>query len=294
MAYFDDSGTARAQQAFIRQSMESPMLEKEDEWDLARRWQANRDPKALDRLIRSYIRLVMRMAAKFRHYGLSNSDLVQEGVLGLMQAANKFEADRELRFSTYASWWIRSFMQDYILRNWSIVRSGSTAQRKSLFFNMRRMRANLERKNLGANSNVMDEEIAKTFRLKTQEVQEMFSRFSSGDQSLNVMVGEDGDMEVGDFMIDPTGTPESKVMELHDEQTHRSWVHKALDKLSPRERQIIIDRRLVDEPRTLEEIGTKIGVSKERVRQLEVRAMEKLRGALEGMDVDLSDFGGKS
>jgi len=290
MAYFDDAGTARAQQSFIRQSMQTAMLEKEDEWDLARRWRDQKDRKALDRLINAYVRLVVKIAGKFKHYGLANSDLVQEGILGLMQAANRFEPERELRFSTYAAWWIRSFMQDYVLRNWSIVRSGSTAQRKSLFFNMRRMRAQLENKRHGANSNVIDEEVAKAFNLPAAEVQGMFARFSGGDQSLNMMIGEDGGSEVGDFMIDETANPEAAVMATHDQEVQTNWVHKAMAKLSPRERQIIIDRRLVDEPMTLEQIGQKMGVSKERVRQLEARAMDKLRDTIEGMPVDVSEF----
>ena len=293
MAYFDDAGTARAQQSFIRQSMQSPMLEKEVEWDLARRWQATRDPEALDRLIRAYIRLVITMAGKFKHYGLANSDLIQEGVLGLMQAANKFEPERELRFSTYATWWIRSHMQDYVLKNWSIVRSGSTAQRKSLFFNMRRMRAQLERKSSSGTLNAIDDEIAAAFKMKTQDVQEMFARFSGGDQSINIAVGEDGGAEIGDFMADDSANPEAAFMSQHDEQAHSDWVHHALNQLSPREKQIIIARRLMDEPRTLEDIGHEIGVSKERVRQLEVRALEKLRDTLTGMPVDLSEFGGQ-
>jgi len=290
MAYFDDADTARVQQSFIRQSMQTPMLEKEEEWDLALRWRDHQDRRALDKLIGSYVRLVVKLASKFKHYGLANSDLVQEGVLGLMQAANRFEPERELRFSTYASWWVKSFMQDYVLRNWSIVRSGSTSQRKSLFFNMRRMRAQLEHHNQNLSSSAMDEKVSKAFNISLGEVQGMFARFSSGDQSLNMTIGAEGESEIGDFLVDETANPEAQVMESHDRQEHQSWVHKAMAKLSPRERQIIIDRRLVDAPMTLEQIGQKIGVSKERVRQLEARAMDKLRHTISDMPVDLSEF----
>jgi RNA polymerase sigma-32 factor len=281
MAHLDDPQTQRANLSYIRTSMKAPLLEKDDELDLARRWREKGDEKALHRLVRSYARLVVAAAARFRNYGLPMGDLIQEGNIGLMQAANRFEADRDVRFSTYASWWIRSAMQDYILRNWSIVRTGTTAAQKSLFFNMRRLRARIERTNGGSGLN--DEgraQIAKELNVPLKDVEEMEGRLSGSDNSLNAIVGEDGDEEWQSFLKDDRPNPEDIVMGMRDAKTRSKWLEEALGTLSDREQKIIRERHLRYETVTLEDLGRELGVSKERVRQLEARAMEKLKTSM--------------
>ena len=293
MAYIDDAQTQRANLGYIRSSMDEPMLEREHEYILATRWKSLGDEKALHELIRSYTRLVISMAAKFKHYGLPMGDLIQEGNLGLMQAANKFDPERDVRFSTYATWWVRASIQDYILRNWSIVRTGTTAAHKSLFFNLRRLRAKIE----GAeneNGLTMDgrEKIAKTLGVRVKDVEDMEGRMARGDQSLNAMISDEGEEEVGSFLADTRPNPEDVVIGMKDSQTRSKWLNDALKKLSEREQHIIRERHMQYETVTLEDLGKKLGVSKERVRQLESRALEKLRDSLSTHKKDLSDVMG--
>lgn len=278
MAHIDDVQTQKSNLEYIRNAMNEPLLEKDHELDLARRWREKRDEKALHELVQSYTRLVVAMASKFRNYGLPIGDLIQEGNIGLMQAANRFEPERELRFSTYASWWIRSSIQDYVLRNWSIVRTGTTAAQKSLFFNLRRLRAQIEGKNgqegLGMEGRA---QIAKDLDVKVSDVEDMEARLAANDKSLNAVVGEDGDTDWQSFLADNRPNPEEVVMGMKDAQTRSAWLQNALGELSDREQTIIRERHLVYEPVTLEELGKQLGVSKERVRQLEQRAMDKLK-----------------
>lgn len=278
MAYIDDPQTQRANLSYIRSSMSEPILEKEHELDLARRWRDNGDEKALHELVRSYTRLVVSAASRFRNYGLPMGDLIQEGNIGLMQAAARFEPEREFRFSTYAAWWIRSAMQDYILRNWSIVRTGTTAAQKSLFFNLRRLRAQIERANGAQGLN--DEgraKIAKELKVNLKDVEDMEGRMSGADSSLNATIGEDGEEEWQNFLADDRPNPEEIVIGMKDAKTRSKWLEEALGTLSDREQKIIRDRHLQYETVTLEDLGKELGVSKERVRQLEARAMEKLK-----------------
>lgn len=289
MSYIDDTNTQKATMGYIRSSMNEPMLERDHEFDLATRWKNNRDQKALHELIRSYTRLVIATAAKFRHYGLPMGDLIQEGNLGLMQAANKFEPDRDVRFSTYATWWIRASIQDYILRNWSIVRTGTTAAHKSLFFNLRRLRARID----GAeNENGLTTDgrikIAKELGVRVKDVEDMEGRMNRGDQSLNALISNDGEEEIGSFLADTRPNPEDVVIGIKDSETRSKWLNTALKTLSEREQHIIRERHMQYETVTLEELGQKLGVSKERVRQLESRALEKLRGTLSVHKHDLS------
>ena len=281
MAYIDDPETQKANLEYIRTSMNEPMLEKEHELDLARRWSEENDEAALHELVQSYTRLVVSLAAKFRNYGLPMGDLIQEGNIGLMQAAQRFDYKRDLRFSTYASWWIRSCIQDYVLRNWSIVRTGTTAAQKSLFFNLRRLRAQIEGREEGQ---VLDddgrEEIAKELNVKVSEVRDMESRFNGGDQSLNARIGEDGEDDWQTMLPDEGPNPEDVVTGIKDAETRSAWLNNALDKLSEREQRIIRERHLGQETVTLEALGKELGVSKERVRQLEQRAMEKIKGSI--------------
>lgn len=283
MAYIDDPETQRANLSFIKASMREPLLTRDHEFDLARKWREGHDERALHELVRAYTRLVVATAARFRNYGLPMGDLVQEGNVGLMQAAGRFEPDREVRFSTYAAWWIRSAMQDYILRNWSIVRTGTTAAQKSLFFNLRRLRARIESANQvggGPLTKEGREWIAGELRVDVSDVETMEMRLSASDQSLNSPVADGSDDDWQDFLADQRPSPEEVVIGMRDQNTRSQWLADALGELSPRERTIIRERRLREEGATLEELGRELGVSKERVRQLEHRALMKLRQSM--------------
>jgi RNA polymerase sigma-32 factor len=276
MAYIDDPITQRANLDYIKVAMRQPLLDRSDEFALAERWRHHKDPKALHELINSYARLVISLASRFRNYGLPTGDLIQEGNVGLMQAAARFEPDREVRFSTYATWWVRAAMQDYVLRNWSIVRTGTTAAQKSLFFNMRRLRGQIE----NSGESLTDENrqwIAEQLKVAVSDVTEMEIRFAGTDQSLNAPLRDASDDELQDFMPDGAPNPEDVVIGLRDTQTRSRWLAEAISDLSPREQQIIRQRRLEDGGVTLEFLGKEFGISKERVRQLEQRAMNKLR-----------------
>ncbi len=281
MAYIDDAGTQKANLAYIRDSMDAPVLEREHELSLARRWRNEQDEKALHELVTAYRRLVVAIASRFRNYGLPMGDLMQEGNIGLMEAANRFEPERDVRFSTYATWWIRASIQDYVLRNWSIVRTGTTAAQKSLFFNLRRLRARIEGRNstegLGEAGRA---EVAKELGVKISDVAEMEGRMAGGDHSLNARIGESEQDEWQDFLKDERPTPEDVVIGMKDSQTRNAWLNQALAELSDRERRIVNRRHLREEVVTLEDLGKELGISKERVRQLEVRAMDKLRVSL--------------
>jgi RNA polymerase sigma-32 factor len=226
------------------------------------------------------MRLVISMAARFRNYGLPMSDLVQEGNVGLMQAAARFEPDREVRFSTYAVWWIRSQIQDYVLRNWSIVRTGTTAAQKSLFFNLRRLRALISDTGDGIMTAENRGKVATKLRVSEADVEAMAARLSGPDRSLNAPMVDGSDGEWQDFLADEGQAPEEAVMEDHDRSRREAWVQEALGVLSPRELHIIKTRRLTEDGVTLEALGTELGISKERVRQIEHHAMQKLRAAL--------------
>lgn len=283
MAHIDDPQTQKANLSYIRHSMNEPLLEKDHELELARRWRNEGDEKALHELVRSYTRLVVAAATKFRNYGLPMGDLIQEGNIGLMQAANRFEPERDLRFSTYAAWWIRSAMQDYVLRNWSIVRTGTTAAQKSLFFNLRRLRAKIERANgtEGLNDNDRNK-IARELQVNIKDVEEMEGRLSGADSSLNAVISNDGEEEWQSFLKDDRPNPEDIVMGMKDAKTRSRWLEEALGTLSDREQKIIRERHLEYEAVTLEDLGKELGISKERVRQLEARAMEKLKSSITG------------
>ena len=189
MTHIDDIDTQKANTAFIKSSMNAPILDKDYELDLARRWRDNHDEKALHEMVSSYTRLVVSIAAKFKHYGLPMGDLIQEGNIGLMQAAERFEPSRELRFSTYSSWWIRSSIQDYVLRNWSIVRTGTTSAQKSLFFNFRRLRSKIEGRKESEGLNDSDRaEIASDLKVRVKDVEDMEGRLSGVDSSLNATI----------------------------------------------------------------------------------------------------------
>lgn len=277
MSYLDRSADSGSALKFVRNAMSTPLLTREREQMLARRWRDLGDEAALHELVGAYTRLVAGMASKFRNYGLPMADLMQEGVVGLMQAAGRFEPERDIRFSTYASWWIRSAMQDYILRNWSIVRTGTTSTQKSLFFNLRRLRARIEGRTGQPLDDAGRELIATDLNVPKRAVESMEGRLVGSDRSLDAPVGEDGDENWLNFLADDRPTPEDNAMEHLDGDRRTRWIEDALDQLPKREARIIRARLLLDETLTLEELGQELGVSKERVRQLEARALSKLR-----------------
>jgi RNA polymerase sigma-32 factor len=280
MSMVETMSAQRADRRFVQGAMAAPMLDRGHELDLARRWRENNDQAALHELVTSYLRLVVATAGRYRNYGLPMPDLVQEGMVGLMQAAARFEPDRDVRFSTYAAWWIRSAMQDFVLRNWSIVRTGTTAAQKSLFFNLRRLRARIE----GGRKQQMDDEDRQSIALELDvgvaEVLSMEQRLAGADQSLNAPIGFDGESTGQDFIADERPNPEEALADGHDSRTRTRWIASSLAELSEREQIIIRERRLRDEGSTLEELGRRLGISKERVRQIEHRALQKLKGAL--------------
>ncbi|MES2729382.1 MAG: RNA polymerase factor sigma-32 [Pseudomonadota bacterium] len=290
-AHIDDKSTQRANLGYIRNAMKTPMLSREEEQLLARQWRDNRDERSLHKLINAYGRLVIAMASKFKNYGLPMGDLIQEGNLGLMHASSRFEPERDIRFSTYASWWIRSTMQDYVLRNWSIVRTGTTAAQKSLFFNFRRLRARIEGE--GGNKHLSEAaraSISTELNVPLKDVEEMENRLRANDQSLNATISIDGEDEYQDFLVDTRPNPEDIVIGIRDSQSRSKWLAEALATLPDRERIIISERHLQEDGVTLEQIGKELGISKERVRQLEQRAMEKLHNSLAARARNVSDF----
>ncbi|MFN8731599.1 MAG: RNA polymerase factor sigma-32 [Hyphomonadaceae bacterium] len=282
MATYETAEAQSATRRFVKQAMKAPLLEHDHERELAVAWRDHQDERALHELTTAYMRLVISMAARFRNYGLPMSDLVQEGNIGLMQAAARFEPDREVRFSTYAAWWIRSAIQDYVLRNWSIVRTGTTAAQKSLFFNLRRLRALISDTGEAMMTRENREIIATKLGVSEREVEQMASRLSANDRSLNAPMSDcmDGGGEWQDLLPDEGILPDQDVMERTDTERRTNWIQEALKSLNPRELAIIQERRLTDEGATLESLGVRMGISKERVRQIEHQAMKKLRAAL--------------
>lgn len=280
MPLAESSDLQQGARRYVRQAMRAPLLEAPHEQDLARRWRDDHDEKALHELTSAYMRLVIAMAGRFRNYGLPMSDLVQEGNVGLMQAAARFEPDREVRFSTYASWWIRSSIQDYILRNWSIVRTGTTAAQKSLFFNLRRLRARINDIGEGAMTAENRALVATRLGVPEHDVEQMASRLSASDRSLNAPLSEAGEGEWQDLLADGAALPEEEVMISQDTAARAAWVGQALEVLNPRELIVIKARRMCDDAVTLQSLGVTLGVSKERVRQIENHALKKLRDAL--------------
>ena len=265
---------------FIAIAMDAPMLERSHETALGRRWRDDVDASALHELINSHVRLVVKIASGFRDYGLPLADLIQEGNIGLLQAANRFDPDRNVRFSTYARWWILAGIQEYIVRNASIVRIGTTPSQKSLFFNLRRLRAKIAESPGSALSDENRRAIAQRLRVPLAAVERMEAHISWQDRSLNAAIGGAETDELQDFLADDGPTPEELVLEYRDRATRKKWLDTALDTLTPREQQIIRRRFLEEERTTLAEIGKAYGVTKERIRQIEGKALTKLRETL--------------
>ena len=269
---------------FVRTAMNAPFLGKEEEHDLAVRWKERRDQDALNQLIAAHMRLVIALAGRFRHYGLSMADLIQEGHVGLLEAAARFEPEREVRFSTYATWWIRASIQDYILRNWSIVRGGTSSAQKALFFNLRRLRARLMQSGEERIPDEIHRRIAQAIGVSRADVALMDARLSGPDMSLNAPIAESdsapGTSERVEFLVDGSPLPDEVAGQAVDTERGLNWLRQALTVLTERELRILRERRLEEEQSTLEALGDRLGISKERVRQIENRAIEKLRRAL--------------
>ncbi len=262
--------------------MSAPYLERDEEHDLALKWRDERDERALSKLTAAHMRLVISIASRFRHFGLPMGDLIQEGHVGLLEAAARFEPERNVRFSTYATWWIRASIQDYILRNWSIVRGGTSSTQKALFFNLRRLRAKMARNGTGAPDAAMYEEIAAAVGVSKADVELMNSRLSAPDASLNAPVIESDSTAADRQDFIPCSAPlqDQTVSDHIDTDRRVRWLESALHELNERELRIVRERRLSEEGATLESLGEKLGISKERVRQIENRALQKLRSAL--------------
>jgi RNA polymerase sigma-32 factor len=264
----------------LDQARRHPMLGAEEERGLALRWRDRRDPEAARRLAASHLRLVVRMARGYAGYGLPLGDLVAEGNLGLVRALARFDPERGFRFSTYAMWWIKAAMQEHVLHNRSLVKLGTTAAQKKLFFRLRRLKARLGETGGGDLPAEAVASIARELGVREDEVVGMDRRLAAGDASLNARVGEDGDREWQDALVDEGQDQEDRVAEASELAWRRALLAGALGVLDPRERRIVDERRLREEPATLEDLARVYGVSRERIRQVEVRALEKLREAV--------------
>src|ERR1700744_3860447 len=265
---------------YLREIRKFPLLDPNEEYMLAKSWKEHGDLQAAHKLVTSHLRLVAKIAMGYRGYGLPLADLIAEGNVGMMQAVKRFDPERGFRFATYAMWWIRAAVQEYILHSWSLVKIGTTAAQKKLFFNLRRLKAKLEQFDQGDLSPEAVAAIAKDLDVPEAEVIEMNRRLGGVDNSLNAMLGGEADSEWLEMLPDERPSQETVVGDIEEGQRRRSLLGAALKKLNPREREIVVERRLKDEPATLEELSHKYAVSRERIRQIEVRAVEKLQKAV--------------
>ncbi len=266
---------------YLAEIKKYPILAPEQEYMLAKRYQQHEDPAAAAQLVSSHLRLVAKIAMGYRGYGLPVSELISEGNVGLMQGVKKFDPDRGFRLATYAMWWIKASMQEFILRSWSLVKIGTTAAQKKLFFNLRRMKNNMQAFEDG---DLRPEDVAKIstdLGVSESEVIEMNRRMAmGGDTSLNVSMREDGDGQWQDWLVDHEPLQDERVAEAQETNVRHQLLLEAMGSLNDREKHILTERRLIEEPRTLEELSQEYNVSRERVRQIEVRAFEKLQKAM--------------
>ena len=268
-----------AEERFVSSAMRAEMLSHEDESRLAGAWRAQGDEKSLHRLTNAYMRLVVAVARRHKGYGLPEADLIQEGAIGLMQAANRFEPERGFRFSTYAAWWIRASIPPSLQRTWAIQRQGPTAPPKTLLIQHRSLRAALRDLHGRAPGPEATTEIATRLRVKESEVESMAVRLARADPSLNAPVTstEDNGVALQDTLVDNAPLPDLAAMSAHDDPVRRKVLAEALDTLNPRQRMIVLRRRAAEDPVTLEALGAELGITKERVRQIENAALEKMR-----------------
>ncbi len=259
------------------------MLEPEQEYMLARRWREHGDTDAAHQLVTSHLRLVAKIAMGYRGYGLPVSELVSEGNVGMMQAVKRFDPERGFRLATYAMWWIRAAIQEYILHSWSLVKMGTTAAQKKLFFNLRRIKGRIQALEEGDLSPENVKKIATELQVPEQDVIEMNRRLAAPDHSLNAPIRMDGEGEWMDWLEDDNDDQETVLADRQEIEKRSALLGRAMKNLNPRERHILTERRLKDEPSTLEDLSHIYGISRERVRQIEVRAFEKLQKAIRNM-----------
>jgi len=257
-----------------------PMLEPEEEFMLAKSWREHGDMDAAHKLVTSHLRLVAKIAMGYRGYGLPVAELISEGNVGMMQAVKRFDPDRGFRLATYAMWWIRASIQEYILHSWSLVKMGTTAAQKKLFFNLRKMKARLQAIDDGDLSPENVAHIATELSVPEQDVVDMNRRLAGSDQSLNAPLKAEGDGEWQDWLVDDSESQEAMVAENQELAKRRTSLNTAMQTLNDRERRILTERRLAEDPKTLEDLSQEYGISRERVRQIEVRAFEKIQKAM--------------
>ncbi|HKF64026.1 MAG TPA: RNA polymerase sigma factor RpoH [Dongiaceae bacterium] len=271
-----DSGLSR----YLQEIRKFPMLEANEEFMLAKRWREHKDPEAAHRLVTSHLRLVAKIAMGYRGYGLPINELIAEGNVGMMQAVKRFDPDRGFRLATYAMWWIRAAIQEYILHSWSLVKIGTTAAQKKLFFNLRRVKGQIKAIEEGDLSPEQVKTISDRLAVPEEDVVTMNRRLAAPDNSLNAPVRAEGEGEWQDWLVDDSPTQETRLAENEELSARQKLLGKALDGLNDRERHILIERRLKDEPATLEDLSKEYDISRERVRQIEVRAFEKLQKSI--------------
>ena len=272
---------------YLSEIRKFPLLAPEKEYMLAKRWEEHQDPEAAAKLVTSHLRLVAKIAMGYRGYGLPVAELISEGNIGLIQGVKKFDAEKGFRLATYAMWWIRASIQEYILRSWSLVKIGTTAAQKKLFFNLRRLKGKLNAMEDGDLRNADVEKIATTLGVTHDEVISMNRRMSmGGDTSLNAPLREEGEGEWQDWLADTGPLQDEMVADEQEKDQRHQLLGAAMGALNDREQHILTQRRLVDEPETLEELSQHYGISRERVRQIEVRAFEKLTKAMHGLAIE--------
>ena len=267
------------------------LLTKDEEYKLISNWQKNKNNKSLDKLIKAYKKLVVSFAKKYFSYGLPQEDLIQEGMMGLMYGIEKFDISRGFRLSTYANWWIKAMMQDYILKNWSIVKSGSTASQKILFFSFNKVKKLINFDSLNTLEIEQVEKISKTLKMKTLDIENLQTRLKMGDQSLNKTITEDNaSVELISLLKDDSPTQDNIFENLNDTQLKQKWIFQSINSLNEREQFIINSRQLNEKPKTLDEIGKQLKISKERVRQIESSSLKKLRKNILEISNEPKDF----
>jgi RNA polymerase sigma-32 factor len=271
---------------YLQEIRKFPMLEPEEEYMLAKRWKEREDSEAAHRLVTSHLRLVAKIAMGYRGYGLPLSELISEGNVGMMQAVKRFDPDRGFRLATYAMWWIRAAIQEYILHSWSLVKMGTTAAQKKLFFNLRKLKGQLQAVEDGDLSPENLKKIATELDVPEADVISMNRRLASPDHSLNAPLRSDSEGEWQDWLVDETESQETKLGERQELGLRRDLLEKAMTHLNDRERHILGERRLRDNPTTLEDLSQQYGISRERVRQIEVRAFEKLQKAIKAAAIE--------
>jgi RNA polymerase sigma-32 factor len=270
---------------YLQDIRKFPLLEPEEEYMLAKRWKEHEDPEAAARMVNSHLRLVAKLAMGYRGYGLPLGEVISEGNVGLMQAIKRFEPEKGFRLATYAMWWIKASIQEYILRSWSLVKIGTTAAQKKLFFNLRRMKGEIKALEEGDLKQKNLETIATKLKVSEQEVINMNRRMSGPDSSLNAPVRADSEGEWQDWLVDDSDNQETVLADQEEMAERRKMLVDAMKVLNERERKILAARRLEENPKTLEDLSQEYGISRERVRQIEVRAFEKLQKAMKSAAV---------